>query len=100
MNARLAEALDKLRSSEQQLRSLNALHLAIFGSVARGDASPDSDLDILVELDPARQLGLFEYSRLRLEINALLGGSADIVNKKTLKPLIRPQVERDLIHVF
>jgi predicted nucleotidyltransferase len=45
-------------------------------------------------------LGLFEYARLKIRIAELLGGSADVVNKKTLKPLLRDAILRDAVNVF
>ena len=54
----------------------------------------------LVDLDPHRPMGLFEYSRVRLYISGLLGGSADVVNRKTLRPLLKDAILRDAVNVF
>ena len=72
----------------------------MFGSVARGEASADSDIDVLVELDEDRSMGIFEYARLKLYINQLLDGAGDVVNRRTLKPLLRDNILRDAIHAF
>ncbi len=73
------------------------LDLAIFGSVARDEARPDSDVDILVTFDgPATFDG---YMGLEETLVTLLGLKVDLVTDKSLKPLIRPSVEKDLIHV-
>ena len=72
----------------------------MFGSVARGEARPDSDIDVLVELDPSRPMGVFEYARVKLQINAILARSADVVNRRRLKPLLADSILRDAVHAF
>jgi uncharacterized protein len=82
------------------LRRLGVSHAAVFGSVARGHASPESDIDVLVDLDENLPMGVFEYARLKLYINELLGAPSDVVNRQTLKPLLRANILRDMIHAF
>ena len=100
MDLKLQEALSRLRTSEPELRRLGANHVSLFGSVARGESNAKSDIDVLVELDETQSLGIFEYSRLRIYLNELLDGSADVVNARTLKPLLRGGIERDAVNVF
>jgi hypothetical protein len=100
MTAVLNDVLETLRTHEDELRRLGVSHAAVFGSVARGEASVDSDVDILVELDPQRPIGVFEYARLKLYVNELLNGAADVVNRRTLKPLLRDSILRDAVHAF
>jgi predicted nucleotidyltransferase len=71
MTPALHGLLQTLREHEADLRALGVRHAAIFGSVARGDARADSDVDVLVDLDPERPMGLFEYSRLKLHVAEL-----------------------------
>lgn len=99
----LQRALELLAAHQPELNQLGLLHAAIFGSVARGDDDPgSSDIDVLVELDPAQPLGVFEYSRLKLEVEEILStvGHADVVNRQTLKPLLRDSILRDAVHAF
>ena len=96
----LDSVLDALRAHEGELRRLGVSHAAVFGSVARGEAGTGSDIDVLVELDPDRPLGIFEYARLKIYINEILNGAADVVNRRTLKPLLRDSILRDALHVF
>jgi len=96
----LDNALDTLRTHEGELRRLGVSHAAVFGSVARGEAGADSDIDVLVELNHERPLGMFEYARLKLYINEILNGAADVVNRRTLKPLLRDSILRDAVHAF
>lgn len=69
-------------------------HAAVFGSVARGEARADSDIDVLVELDRNRPMGIFEYARLKLYIDEILDGAVDVVNRRTLKPLLSESILR------
>ena len=94
----LDNVLDTLRTHESELRRLGVSHAAVFGSVARGDARADSDIDVLVELDQERPVGIVEYARLKLYINEILDG--DVLNRRTLKPLLRESILRDAVHAF
>ena len=100
MTAALSDVLQTLRTHESELRRLGVSHAAVFGSVARGEARSDSDVDVLVELNEDLAMGIFQYARLRLYINALLDGTGDVVNRRTLKPLLRDNILRDAIHAF
>ena len=100
MTGTLDDVLGALRTHEGELRRFGVSHAAVFGSVARGDARADSDIDVLVELDQDRPMGIFEYARLKLYINEILNGAADVVNRRTLKPLLRDSILRGAVHVF
>jgi uncharacterized protein len=96
----LPQVLSLLHAHEADLRRRGVCHAAVFGSVARGDARLDSHIDVLVDLYPQQPMGLFEYARIKLYIAELLGGSADVVNRKTLKPLLREAIIRDTVNDF
>ena len=70
--------------------------LAIFGSVARDEAGPESDIDILVDFD--RQVGLLHCGRLKVYLEGLLGRKVDLVETAALRPRIRERVLREAIH--
>lgn len=55
---------------------------------------------MLVELEPDRPIGVFQYSGMRLYVADLLNGAADVVNRKTLKPLLRESILREAINAF
>jgi predicted nucleotidyltransferase len=65
-------------------------HAALFGSQARGDARPDSDTDIMIELDPEAAISLFDYAGLKDYIASLFDGPVDVVCRDNLKSYIRP----------
>jgi predicted nucleotidyltransferase len=100
MTGALNDVLRTLRSHEDELKRLGAAHAAVLGSVARGDAKAGSDIDVLVDLDPERPMGVFQYARLRLYINEILDGAGDVVNRKTLKPLLRDPILNDAVDAF
>ncbi|MBK9216623.1 MAG: nucleotidyltransferase family protein [Chloracidobacterium sp.] len=74
--------------------------LSIFGSRARGDNRPDSDYDLLVEFRADADVDLFDYSRMMVDLQEVIGAKVDLVDKKGLKRLIRPHVlaEAQLIY--
>jgi predicted nucleotidyltransferase len=92
--------LDTLRSHEGELRDLGVSHAAVFGSVARGEAKGTSDVDVLVDLDDRRPMGIFEYARLKLYINELLNGAGDVEYRRTIKPLLRDNILREAVYAF
>jgi uncharacterized protein len=66
--------------------------LCVFGSAARGDMRPDSDIDFLVDFLPGARPGLLGVAAMIREFSALLGRRVDVAVKPALKPLIRPGV--------
>ena len=100
MPATLSSVFGTLQAHEADLRSRGVCHAAVFGSIARGEAGANSDIDVLVDLDPQQPMGLFEYARLKLYIAGLLGQPTGVVNRKTLKPLLRSAILRDAVNVF
>ena len=66
----------------------------LFGSFARGVADEQSDVDILVELDHSKPIGL-HFIQMGLDLEAILSRSVDLVTTKALSPYIQPFVERD-----
>jgi predicted nucleotidyltransferase len=95
-----SEALETLRRSEPDLRARGVRRAAVFGSVARGDSRPDSDIDIMVEIDPEAHLTVFDYAGLKDYIASLFDGPVDVVNRDGLKPYVRPAATADAIYAF
>lgn len=95
-----AEALARLRQHLPELRKhYSVAHMSVFGSVARGEAGPESDVDILVEFSPDAHVGLFGLIELQRRLEELLGCKVDIGTPRSLKPRIRERVLREAIHV-
>jgi len=92
------EILETLRAHRDELRQrFGVKSLAVFGSVARGEARPDSDVDILVEFEGRATFD--RYMGLKFFLEDLLGRRVDLVTRKALKPRMRPFVEREAIYV-
>ena len=94
------QALAVLKRHEVDLRCRGARHAALFGSVARNAARQDSDIDVLVELDPAVAVRVFEYADIALYLSDLFAGRADVANRAALKAHVRPAAERDAVYAF
>jgi predicted nucleotidyltransferase len=73
-------------------RRYHVSELSLFGSTARGEMRPDSDVDFLVDFLPGARLGLLGVSSMKREFTALLGRRVDLAVKPALKPLIRSAV--------
>jgi predicted nucleotidyltransferase len=82
------------------LRAQRVAHAALFGSVARGDDRSDSDIDIIIELDPAARVTMFDYLEIKEYIEGLFSEPVDVVNRDGLKPLVRPKATANAIYAF
>ena len=94
------EILTKLRENEAALRTRGVQHVALFGSCARGDNRPDSDIDIMIEFDPGAHVTVFNYAGLKDYIAGLFDGPVDVVSREGLKPYVRPAATTDAIYAF
>ncbi len=94
------EIIARLRENEPALRARGVSHAALFGSRARGDNRPDSDIDIMVEVDPTARIGVYEYVALKDYIAGLFDGPVDVVSRDGLKPYVRPAATTDAIYAF
>jgi len=95
-----SDALATLRHYESALRARGIRRAAIFGSVARGDNRPDSDLDIMIEIEPEAHLTVFGYVGLKEYVASLFEGPVDVVSRDGLKPYVRPAAMRDAVYAF
>ncbi len=89
------KVIELLRERRPELDSLGVRSLDLFGSVARGEERPDSDIDILVEF--SRPVGLFDLTRVRVRLEEILGRRVDLVPRDGLKSRIRDEVLRECI---
>jgi predicted nucleotidyltransferase len=94
------EIISQLKACEADLRARGVAHAALFGSVARGDDRPDSDIDIMVEIAPDANIGVYQYVGIIHYLEDLFPARVDVANRTHLKPYIRPTAERDAIYAF
>ena len=74
--------------------------LSLFGSAVRGEMNSESDIDIMVEFEPACRIGLIKFESLVEELESLAGRRVDLVTKRGLKPWVRPQVLKDALVIY
>ena len=91
------ELIRELKAQGGKLTTFGVKRLAIFGSVARGEATPDSDVDVLVEFEGPATFD--QYMRLKMFLEDLLERPVDLVTRKGLRPQLVPYVEQDAVHV-
>jgi predicted nucleotidyltransferase len=89
-----------LRAHEPELRAAGVTRLSMFGSTARGEARPGSDIDLLAAFDEARNLSLLDVIRIENQISDLLGHAVDLIEEGTLKPRVRQSVDREAMRAF
>lgn len=90
------DVLERLQLNRTEWEALGVASLSVFGSVARGEARPDSDVDILVSF--SKPVGLIEFIHLQQYLTDLLGRPVDLATEDALRPTMRPQILEDAIH--
>ena len=95
MNLKTLSALLKRHQADLRLRGVESL--AVFGSLARGEATPESDIDILVEFN--RPVGLFEFIRLKMYLEDLTGRGVDLVTEDAIRPAMREDILNEAVRV-
>ncbi len=96
----LEEIKKSLAAQEPELRRRGLRHLAVFGSVARGDDRPDSDVDIAVEIVAGRSFSLFKMEDTRLVLQDALGRPLDLGLVDRLHPAVRAAFDRGNVAIF
>ena len=92
--------IQTLRLHEPELRAAGILHLRLFGSVARGDASAESDVDLMADIDRSKRLTLFSLAGLENRLSDLLGVKVDLSPANSMKETVRKRADREAIHAF
>lgn len=94
------EIITLLRASAPALRAEGVSRLAIFGSRARGDERPDSDLDVLIDVEPDSKFSLLNLSGVALTVEAATGLHTQVSMRRSLDPRMAERIADDLIEVF
>lgn len=91
-----AEILRLLAEKSPEIKKHGVSKIAIFGSAARDEMSAGSDIDILVEFD--RQVGLFQFARLKMRLEEILGAPVDLVTEPALKKQLRTSILQEAVY--
>lgn len=98
------QARAALQASRAELNALGVVSASIFGSVARGDAGPDSDIDVVVRLSDRFSDGGFDYfarlEALQRRLSRMLGCRVDVVEEPVRKPALQAEIDRDRARAF
>ena len=89
-----------LREHEAELKSAGILRLSLFGSVARNEATEESDVDLMAEFDTAREFSLLDRVRLENRLADLLGARVDLAPARMLKEDVRERAARESVRAF
>lgn len=92
--------LSLLREHESQLRQAGISRLWLFGSTARGQASTDSDVDLLAAFDEARKLSLLDVVHLENQLGDLLGCKVDLAEEGQLRSNVQQEIRDEIIRAF
>jgi uncharacterized protein len=89
-----------LKEAEPALRARGVAALYLFGSHARDEARPESDVDVFIDKDKTRKFGFDEFMDIYFLLQERLGTGVDYGTREGLHPVLRPQIEREAIRVF
>ena len=94
------QVLNTLRQHEPELKAAGVVRLSVFGSTARGDRAPDSDIDLLAAFDETRRISLLDVAGIEIRLAELLGQRVDLVEEGTLKARVQKSVEAEALRAF
>ncbi|MET7245044.1 nucleotidyltransferase family protein [Methylobacterium sp. EM32] len=94
------DAIIQLKAHADSVRDMGATSLYLFGSTARGDARPDSDLDLFIDDDPESRFNGLDLVGIKLFLEERLGTEVDVTTRDSLHPRLRARIEQSAIKVF
>jgi predicted nucleotidyltransferase len=92
--------IEILQTNKTLLERFHVRSLSVFGSIVRGEAGSDSDVDILVEFEPGAPVGLFAFARLQRRLEELLGRSVDLATPDALHRALKRSILEESVHAF
>lgn len=95
-----SEAIEKLKRQANAVRALGATSLYLFGSVARNEAGPTSDLDLFIDYDPASRFNAFDLVGIKLLLEEELHLPVDVTTRDSLHPMLKDRIENSALQIF
>ena len=92
--------IETLRVHEPELRAAGIVHLSVFGSVARDEASETSDVDLMAEFDSAKKMTLLDMVGLENRLSDILSIKVDLTPAKTMKARVHERALQEAILAF
>jgi len=100
MEMNTEQVLNRLREHQQELRQAGIVRLAVFGSVARGENNPQSDVDLMGDFDRNKRLSLIDMAGLELRLTEIVGMRVELADRKMLKEPVKLRAEREAVLAF
>ncbi len=94
------DIISELRKRENRLKAMGVTSLYVFGSRARGDNRPDSDLDLFMDYDPANVKSYLDFIGFELDMQDQFGIEVHLAGRNDIHPAAKQNAERDAIRVF
>ena len=97
---KLHPALTKVKALEASLRAQGICGLHLFGSQARGNATLDSDIDLMFDISPDVRFSLFDQARITRQLGEALQAKVDLVPRRALHPMVKAKAEAERVTIF
>ncbi|MER9134848.1 MULTISPECIES: nucleotidyltransferase domain-containing protein [unclassified Mesorhizobium] len=94
------EVIERLQRNADAIKGMGATSLYLFGSTLRGDAGPDSDLDLFIDYDPARHFSLIDLVGIKQFLEEKMSAEIDITTRDSLNPMLKADIERSAVRIF
>jgi uncharacterized protein len=92
------QLIETIQANRELLEEFSVKSISVFGSVARGEDRPESDIDILVEFDPDARIGFFAFARLQRRLSDILERPVDLVTPDALHKAMKSRILEEAVH--
>jgi len=100
MKPELSSVIDTLRRHEGELECIGVRHIAVFGSVARGEQTDRSDIDLMIDVDADMVRSIFDLGGIHQSLCELLDHAVDVSRQDRMRPNVREEAARDAVYAF